>query len=121
MALIITCFLPWVTIESKQIVVSGLHAEGTNFGKPGYFHLILAIPYLILSLLNRKWGKQINIVISSLNVGWAIRNFTIISTCQMGECPQKHIALYLLIVFSILMLVGALISVPKDFDKLDAA
>ena len=115
--LIITCFFPWVTIESKHIVISGVQAEGTTFGKPGYFHLMVTVVYLLLLFINRKWSKQINLFLSAMNVGWAIRNFTIISACQMGECPQKHIALYLLIVFSILMLAGALVSIPKGYDQ----
>ena len=39
--LIITCFIPWVIIPSKNIVVSGTAAIGTNFGKPGYFNLVM--------------------------------------------------------------------------------
>ena len=116
-ALVIACFFPWVTIESKHIVISGVSAEGTNYGKPGYFHLMIVAVYLVLLFINRKWSKQINLFVSALNVGWSIRNFFIITACQMGECPQKHMAIYLLIFFSILMLAGALISIPKGYDK----
>jgi hypothetical protein len=117
-ALVITCLFPWVTIESKHIVVSGVSAEGTAYGKPGYFHMMIVMVYLALLLINKKWSNQINLFVSALNVGWAFRNFLIISACQMGECPQKHIAIYLLLFFSILMLIGALISVPKDFNRI---
>jgi hypothetical protein len=40
--LTISCFTPWVVIESKNITISGIDATGTNYGKPGYFHIIMA-------------------------------------------------------------------------------
>ncbi len=42
-ALVGACFFPWVTIENKNIIVSGVEASGTAFGKPGYFHLMFSI------------------------------------------------------------------------------
>ena len=33
--LMAACFFPWVIIESKNIMVSGVEAKGTSFGKPG--------------------------------------------------------------------------------------
>ena len=40
--LITACFFPWVTVESKNIVVSGVDATGTSFGKPGYMHFLMS-------------------------------------------------------------------------------
>jgi hypothetical protein len=47
--LAILCFMPWSYIASRQLVISGMHAEGTNFGKPGLFHLILAANDRVIS------------------------------------------------------------------------
>jgi len=108
-SLIIACFCPWVFIESKNIIVAGISSEGTSFGKPGYFHFVLAGIYLILLFIPRIWAKRWNILISALNVAWAARNYFLISACSGGECPEKKTALYVVLVSSLLMLIAALL------------
>jgi hypothetical protein len=49
--LIVSCFSPWVVIESRQITISGIDATGTNFGKPGYLHLLFAILFVPSGLI----------------------------------------------------------------------
>jgi hypothetical protein len=107
------CFFPWIHIESKNIVVSGVSAEGTSFGKPGYMHFILAGLFLLLILVNKPWGHKAAIFLAAFNLAWAIRNFIVISSCHGGECPEKQLALYAALVFSILMLIfSLLIKIP---------
>ena len=48
--------------------------------------LLFALPYL--------FAKRTNIVVAALVLAWSIRNYLILSTCYMGECPQKQWALY---------------------------
>lgn len=108
--LVIACFFPWVTIESKNILVSGVEADGTNYGKPGYFHLFIIAFYLPFMLINKVWGRRVSVVLCALNLGWAIRNFFILTSCQGGECPVKHNAIYVVVVAAILMLVGCVLS-----------
>ena len=108
-ALISACFFPWVFIESKNVTVSGIASEGTSFGKPGYFHFVLAGIYLLLHFIQRIWSKRLNILVSALNTGWAVRNYFLISACSGGECPEKKTALYVLLASSVLMLIAALL------------
>jgi len=105
--LIAACFLPWVLINSKQIVVSGVAAEGTNYGKPGYFHFLMAALFIVCSVIPRVWAKRFNLLLTALNMGWALRNFFIISICSGGECPVKQIGIYLMLISSALMLVAS--------------
>jgi hypothetical protein len=104
-ALIIACFFPWVFIDSKNIVVSGIRSAGTNFGKPAYFHFFLAALYLLFTFIPRVWAKRWNLLIVALNIAWAARNYLTISACAGGECPEKKAGLYIV---SLLMLVAAL-------------
>ncbi|MBD0295441.1 MAG: hypothetical protein ICV84_09640 [Flavisolibacter sp.] len=106
--LIVSCFLTWVTIPSKNILVTGVQAEGTSFGKPGLMHLFLASVYIILVLLNKIWSKRLAFFLAALNIGWALRNFLLISACHMGICPEKHAALYLVLIASIAMMITVL-------------
>ena len=115
--LIKCCFAPWVFIESKNITVSGVAANGTNFGKPGYFHFLMIAFFLVFNFTPKVWAKRSNLLVTALNLAWAVRNYFVISTCQMGDCPEKKIAIYLLIPASLLMLAAALFPDMKINEK----
>jgi len=106
--LIISCFSTWVIITSKNIVISGVDATGTNFGKPGYFNLLMTFFFIVFTLIPRIWAKRVNLLVTAMNSAWAIRNYFIISACQGGDCPEKHTGLYLLLIASLLMLISSL-------------
>jgi hypothetical protein len=118
--LIISCFLPWVVITSKNIIVSGVDSTGTNFGKPGYFHFLFSFFFILFTLIPRVWAKRANLLITALNMAWAIRNYFIISACRGGDCPEKYNGIYLVLLASALMMVSALfpdIKLPQQKDK----
>lgn len=117
LTLAVACFLPWVFIESRNITVSGIESSGTTFGKPGYFHFFSILFFLIFNFTPRIWAKRANLFIVALNLAWAIRNYFLISICQMGECPVKQTAIYLLIPASVLMLAAALFPDMKGQTK----
>lgn len=106
--LIIACFIPWVYIESKNIIVSGFYAEGTNFGKPGLLHFILSVFILLGFIISRIWIKRTNIFLCAINLAFAVRNYILITTCFAGECPEKKIGIFLILISSIIMMVAAL-------------
>ena len=106
--LVISCFIPWVFIEGKNITVSGVDSGGTAYGKPGYFHFVLAAFFLLFTFIPRVWAKRTNFLIVALNLAWAIRNYFIISACHAGDCPEKKAGIFLMLLASVLMLVAAL-------------
>ena len=89
--LIISCFIPWVFIESKNITVTGIDATGTNFGKPGYFHLLMSILFLLFNFIPKVWSRRSNLLVAALNIAWAVRNYFLISACQMGDICEKNL------------------------------
>ena len=106
--LIVSCFLPWVIITSQNITVTGVESTGTNFGKPGYTHFVLGFFFIIFHFIPRLWAKRVNLLIVALNIAWAVRNYFIITMCREGECPEKQIGLYLVLLSSLLLLLSAL-------------
>jgi hypothetical protein len=106
--MIVSCFSPWVFIESRNITISGIDATGTNFGKPGYFHLLMTAFFLLCTFIQRLWAKRTNLLITALNIGWAIRNYFIITACMGGDCPVKKAGIYMMLLASTLMMVSAL-------------
>lgn len=106
--LIISCFFPWVVILSKNITISGIQSEGTNFGRPGYFNLLMTALYILFALIPRVWAKRANLIIVALNMAWSLRNYFMVTACEGGECPNIQPALYILLISSVVMFLSAL-------------
>jgi hypothetical protein len=106
--LVVSCFTIWVIIPSKNIVVTGVNAEGTNYGRPGYFNLLMTLFFVVLTLIPRIWAKRINILVAALNFAWTLRNYFVITTCLAGECPEKHSGIFLLMLASLMILISSL-------------
>ncbi len=100
LALIGICFLPWVTIESKNLVISGMNAKGTDFGTPGKVNVIFSIIMAVFFALPKVWAKRTNVFIGALNFSWSVKNYLVLSACLMGECPTKMPALFGLVALS---------------------
>ena len=108
--LILSCFLPWMVIESKSMTITGVDTGPTKFGKPGYFHFIWAGLYLLFLTIDKLWAKRVAIGLAAFNIAWALRNFLLLPACAGGECPVKKEGLYLLLVASLAMFITPLLS-----------
>ena len=116
-ALIISCFYPWVSLENKNIVISGFHAEAIGFGKPGLIHVVLSFLFVLFLLLDKIWSLRTAFFVSAFNIAWRVRNFMALSSCSGGECPTKHFALYIVLIAPILATVFMLLIDKKVEDK----
>ena len=112
----ISAWLPWVEIVSSNIVVTGLHSEGTNFGKPALMNLIVSGVSFVLFLWPSVMAKRFNLFFCAFNVACAIRNFIVLTACRLGDCPEKRIGLFVMSIAA-LMMVGA--SFTPDIDVAD--
>ncbi len=110
-AVTITCFFPWAVIERTNLVIEGMNAPNTNFGRPGLMNIYITSCSIILFAIPKVWAKRINFFFTMFNLAWSIRNYILVSSCLMGECPIKKPALFLLVGFSAVMLVMSV--VPK--------
>jgi Ni,Fe-hydrogenase I cytochrome b subunit len=108
-ALIVGCFFPWVSIEHKNILVTGFRAEAISLGKPGLLHVILSSLFIVCLLLDKIWSFRTAFYISTFNIAWGVRNFVAVSSCSGGECPTKHFSLYLVLLAPILATVFMLL------------
>lgn len=104
LAIIIICFLPWVTIPTKNLVVTGMNAKGTDFGTPGKVNIFFSVVMAAFFLLPKIWAKRTNVFLGALNFSWAIRNYILLTTCMMGLCPERHWALLALVFISAISL-----------------
>jgi hypothetical protein len=105
-----SCFFPWVIIDSKNIIISGINASGTNYGKPGYFNMLLSAVYFALAFVPKIWSKRANLFFATLNFAWSFRNFILLAKCEGGECPDRQPALTVLLVASLIMLIALILT-----------
>ncbi|QEC56367.1 hypothetical protein [Flavisolibacter ginsenosidimutans] len=107
--LVAACFMPWMTIESKGITITGVDTTGTTFGKPAYFHFFWAGLCLLFVLFNKVWSKRVTLLFAAFNVAWALRNFLLLPACAGGECPVRKLGLYLVLASSVLLFFAPLV------------
>ena len=103
-ALVIVCFFPWVYIPSIKTTVTGFFAAGTNYGQPGLMHCIMGVFAVVFFLINKVVAKRANIFFCAFNFAWSLRNFLLITHCELGECPEKKWGIYLVVILSFLMM-----------------
>ncbi|MCW3113517.1 MAG: hypothetical protein JWR18_1913 [Segetibacter sp.] len=115
--LIAACFLPWVYIDSIKTIITGVKADHTNYGKPGVLHIFFAILTSIFFLIPTIWAKRTNLFVAAFNFAWSIRNFLLISHCEVGECPEKRVGIYAILLLSIVILVMTTIPRVKLKDQ----
>lgn len=118
LALIAMCFLPWTYIASLQTEITGLNTTGTSFGRPGLLNIVFAGMAAILFLIPKIWAKRVNVVVGAIGLAWSIRNYLLVGTCAMGECPEKRPGLQMLLFFSVgIVLMTFLPKIPVNNQK----
>lgn len=117
LALIASCFLPWVYIPSINATITGFDAGTVQaYGKPGIVHAVLALFAIIFFLVNKVWAKRWNVPVCTINFAWSLRNYILISHCEAGECPEKRLGIYLIVVLAFVMLLMSLLPKVKLSD-----
>src|SRR4051794_6934849 len=103
--LISFCFLPWAYIDTIHATITGMRAEHTNFGRPGLLHICFSVLSIVFFLVPAVWAKRTNLFIGAFNFAWSIRNYLVITQCEVGECPHKQLGIFSIVFFSGLLLV----------------
>jgi hypothetical protein len=117
-AVIASCFLPWIIIPDLQIKVSGFASEGTRFGKPGLMNAIMSGIAFFLFLIPAVWAKRANLFFTGFNLAWAIRNYILLTICHGGDCAVKTPGLYLYLGATIVQLLMAVFpNLPLDENR----
>lgn len=108
---------PLVIIESQHWIITGWDSGKSNFGQPGKFLSFFAALSLLFFILPYTWAKRFNIVFGAFLISWSLRNYLIMSSCQMGECPQKQVALYACVILSAMILIMTFLPKLKVIQK----
>ncbi|MBO9593630.1 MAG: hypothetical protein J7599_12050 [Niabella sp.] len=100
--------MPWSQIQSMGLTLSGVDTTGTRYGRPAYNHFILTGVILLLTFITRIWAKRMNLLFGVLNLAWAIRNFILFGRCEAGDCPERQIGLYLVLLAAVILMLTIL-------------
>ena len=114
---LICSYLPWSIVVSEHITISGFDTRGTRFGRPGLFLDFFTVLSLLLFAIPKIWAKRTNIFIGAIVFTWSIRNYILVSTCLMGECPVKQPALYVLVGASLVVMIMTLLPTINTSKK----
>jgi nitrate/nitrite transporter NarK len=96
-----------------------MNSGGTIFGEPALMNLICCGLSLVFFLVPKIWAKRAGLFSGAVNMGWACKNFVLLNICRGGECPERLISLYLMLVLSIAIFAMALvpdIKIPAHKD-----
>lgn len=113
-ALIISCYFPWIHINSLNKTITGVNGyvnENYTFGKQIIAHSFFCIIAIICFSINKIGAKRTNIFICLLNLSWAIKNFIIFRLCRNGDCPETQTGIYIMLLMAVIM--QAMTFLPK--------
>ena len=94
------CFVPWSFVAEHNILITGISTKGTDFGKPGLMNIVFSLVMVLLFCIQKIWAKRTNLFIGAINFAWSVRNYLLVTTCYFGECPEKKIGLFALLLFA---------------------
>lgn len=109
--MILICFMPWSFVADRNITITGMNEAVENYGRPGLVNIYLSSVCLLLFLIPRIWAKRLNVFIAGMLMAWSIRNYILITSCYLGDCPEKKAGIFLLLLTSALILLMSLL--PK--------
>jgi hypothetical protein len=116
--LIIICFLPWTYHADIDKTFTGFFSERNMYGKPGKFFVFFGIASIILLMLEKLWAKRIHIFLSGVLVAYAIKTYTLYTSCYNAYCPEKKYGIYMMLMCTIVLLIASIFPNMKVKTKL---
>jgi hypothetical protein len=106
-ALIVSCFLSWSHYADINQTFTGFYSYQNKYGRPGKFLIFFAVFVLVFMLLPKVWAKRANLFICAFTLAYAIKTFTLFSSCYNNYCPQKLFGLYLMLGSALVILLAS--------------
>ena len=120
-AIIITCFLPWVHYNNINETFTGFHvtkfATGNYYGRAGIIISVFTAVILLFMLLPKVWAKRTNLFLSALLFAYCLRTYIIFTSALFEGEVEKKAGIYLIVLFSLIILVSAVFPKVKGEFK----
>lgn len=110
--IIAACFMPWTFYQSIQQTFTGYNVvpfpTGNYYGKAGIPITVISGLILLLMFIPRLWAKRTNLFLAGVLVAYTIRTYIIFTSALFDGEVQKFVGIYLVIVFSIVIMITTL-------------
>ena len=115
-ALILTCFLPWVHYNNVDLTFNGYNVEpfstGNNYGKAGIPITWISSFILVCMMIPKIWAKRLNIFLAAFLMAYGIRTYIIFTSALFENELEKKLGIYLVVILPIIILVSTLCAEP---------
>ena len=109
LALIITCFLPWVHYNSINETFTGFNVKPfstkVNYGKAGKIIVGLTIISLLCTIIPKLFLKRVNMFSTALLFAYCIRTYVLFTGSIFEGQVEKFAGIYLIMLFSLVLVV----------------
>ena len=99
--------MPWAYYADLNQYFTGFYSYKNYYGKPGKFISLLAALAFLLMLIPKVWAKRINLFLTALLLGYAIKNYIGFSSCYNAYCPEIKPGLYLMLSSAIVLMIAS--------------
>ena len=108
-ALIATCFIPWVHYNNINVTFNGYNvkkfATGVYYGRAGIIITIFAAISLLFTLMPSIVAKRVNMFLCALLVAYTLRTYVIFTGSLFDGEVTKLAGIYLIVFLSFVMVI----------------
>jgi hypothetical protein len=112
-AVSIACFYPWAFYPDLNTYFTGFYSHENIYGKPGKVLIFFAVLATLFFALPKLWAKRANWLVCAIAAAFALKTYILYTSCYRGICPDKQIAMYIVLIAPFIMLTAAFLPKTK--------
>ena len=120
-ALVATCFIPWVHYNSISETFTGFNVKrfstGVYYGRAGLIVTIFTSLSLLLTLLPYSALKRINMFVCALLFAYSIRTYVLFTGSLFDGEVIKMAGIYLIVILSLILVICSIFPNVKEDNK----
>ena len=124
LAIIATCFIPWVHYNNIDVTFNGYNvkkfATGVYYGRAGIIITIFAAISLLFTLLPSIVAKRVNMFLCALLVAYTLRTYVIFTGSLFDGEVTKLAGIYLIVFLSFVMVICSVFPYLKKEERFES-
>ena len=123
LAIIATCFIPWVHYNNIDVTFNGYNvkkfATGVYYGRAGIIITIFAVISLLFTLMPSIVAKRVNMFLCALLVAYTLRTYVIFTGSLFDGEVTKLAGIYLIVFLSFVMVICSVFPYLKKEERFE--
>ena len=123
LAIIATCFIPWVHYNNIDVTFNGYNvkkfATGVYYGRAGIIITIFAAISLLFTLMPSIVAKRVNMFLCALLVAYTLRTYVIFTGSLFDGEVTKLAGIYLIVFLSFVMVICSVFPYLKKEERFE--